>query len=93
MTVDITVPSVGESIKEAVLAEWFKKDGDRVGKDEPVLAIETDKITIEVNAVASGVLKILTPAGETVPIGSVVGRIEAGGRGTGSAGQDREARA
>jgi 2-oxoglutarate dehydrogenase E2 component (dihydrolipoamide succinyltransferase) len=50
MTVEIKVPSVGESVTEATLAEWFKKDGDRVQKDEPLFVIETDKVTLEVVA-------------------------------------------
>jgi 2-oxoglutarate dehydrogenase E2 component (dihydrolipoamide succinyltransferase) len=76
MTLYITIPSVGESVQEAVLAEWFKKDGDRVEKDEPLLVIETDKVTLEVVAEAGGVLKILVKEGETVTIGATVGEIE-----------------
>ncbi|MBW2176496.1 MAG: 2-oxoglutarate dehydrogenase complex dihydrolipoyllysine-residue succinyltransferase [Deltaproteobacteria bacterium] len=75
---EIKIPSVGESIQEAVLAEWFKSDGERVQKDEPLLVIETDKVTLEVVAEADGVLKILIQAGETVAIGAVVGSIEVG---------------
>jgi 2-oxoglutarate dehydrogenase E2 component (dihydrolipoamide succinyltransferase) len=78
MSIEIKVPSVGESVKEAVLAEWFKKDGDAVKKDEPIFVIETDKVTLEVTAEADGVLKILVPAGKTVAIGSVVGSLEPG---------------
>jgi 2-oxoglutarate dehydrogenase E2 component (dihydrolipoamide succinyltransferase) len=78
MAIDIKIPSVGESIQEAVLAEWFKKDGDVVEKDEPLLVIETDKVTLEVVAEASGVLKILIKEGETVAIGAKVGEIETG---------------
>ncbi len=76
MSIEIKVPSVGESVSEAVLAQWFKQDGDRVRKDEPVFLIETDKVTLEVVAESGGVLKILVPEGETVPIGAVVGNIE-----------------
>ncbi len=76
MAIDIKIPSVGESIQEAVLAEWFKKDGDTIQKDEALLVIETDKVTLEVVAEASGVLKILVKEGEAVAIGAVVGRIE-----------------
>jgi len=75
MAIDISIPSVGESVQEAFLAEWLKQDGDRVAKDEPVLVIETDKVTLEVNAAGGGVLTILVPAGGTVRIGEVVGRI------------------
>ena len=79
MAIDIKIPSVGESVQEAVLAEWFKKDGDIVQKDEALLVIETDKVTLEVVAEAGGVLKILIKDGETVAIGAVVGRIETAG--------------
>jgi 2-oxoglutarate dehydrogenase E2 component (dihydrolipoamide succinyltransferase) len=76
MQVEIKVPSVGESVTEAVLAEWFKKDGDPVKKDEPLFVIETDKITLEVVAEATGVLSIKVAEGGTVPVGAVVGTID-----------------
>ena len=76
MTMEIKIPSVGESVQEAVLAEWFKSDGEQVQIDEPLLVIETDKVTLEVVAEAAGVLKIQVQAGETVAIGAVVGLIE-----------------
>ncbi len=79
MTFEIKIPSVGESIQEAFLAEWFKEDGDTVARDDPLLAIETDKVALEVAAETSGILKILIPAGETVRIGAVVGSIEPDG--------------
>jgi len=77
MSLEIKIPSVGESVQEAVLAEWFKQDGDFVRKDEPLFVIETDKVTLEVVAETDGVLKIAVAAGETVAIGAVVGSIEA----------------
>ena len=76
MLVEIKVPSVGESVTEATLAEWFKKDGDTVQKDEPLFVIETDKVTLEVVAETDGVLSIKMQAGETVAIGEVVGTID-----------------
>ncbi|MDM8551718.1 2-oxoglutarate dehydrogenase complex dihydrolipoyllysine-residue succinyltransferase [Desulfobacterales bacterium HSG2] len=76
MEIEITIPSVGESVKEAILAEWYKQDGDRVHKDEPILVIETDKVTLEVEAEADGTLKIIIGEGETVEIGAVVGMID-----------------
>ena len=79
MSIDIKIPSVGESVQEAVLAEWFKKDGDTIQKDEALLVIETDKVTLEVVAEVGGVLKILIQEGETVAIGAVVGQIETEG--------------
>jgi 2-oxoglutarate dehydrogenase E2 component (dihydrolipoamide succinyltransferase) len=75
MSIEIKIPSVGESVQEAVLAEWFKQDGDIVRKDEPLFVIETDKVTLEVVAEMDGVLKILVPAGESVAIGAVVGSL------------------
>jgi 2-oxoglutarate dehydrogenase E2 component (dihydrolipoamide succinyltransferase) len=76
MAIDVIVPTVGESVQEALLAEWFKADGDRVEKDEALFVIETDKVTLEVVAEAAGILRILAGQGETVAIGAVVGRIE-----------------
>ena len=76
MSIEIKIPSVGESVQEAVLAEWFKQDGDTVSKDEPLFVIETDKVTLEVVAEVSGVLTILVQAGETVAIDAVVGSLE-----------------
>jgi len=72
---DIIIPSVGESVQEAVLAEWFKRDGDLVEVDEPLLVIETDKVTLEVVAEVRGIVAITVPEGETVAIGAVVGTI------------------
>ena len=54
MLIEIRVPSVGESVTEAVLAQWYKNDGDMVKKDEPLFVIETDKVTLEVVAEAAG---------------------------------------
>lgn len=72
---DIRIPEVGESVREALLAKWFKKDGEVVQKDDPLCEIETDKITMDVNADASGTLTILTAEGTTVKIGTVIGTI------------------
>ncbi|MFO7708419.1 MAG: 2-oxoglutarate dehydrogenase complex dihydrolipoyllysine-residue succinyltransferase [Desulfobacterales bacterium] len=74
--VEIKVPGVGESITEALLAEWFKNDGDFVRKDEALFALETDKVTLEVLAEASGTLGVTVKAGTTVKVGSVVGTID-----------------
>jgi 2-oxoglutarate dehydrogenase E2 component (dihydrolipoamide succinyltransferase) len=75
MVIEIKIPGVGESVREAVLAQWLKNDGDAVKKDEPILVIETDKVSLEVAAEADGVLHIQVPAGTTVPIGTVVGTL------------------
>ena len=76
MLIEIKVPSVGESVTEALLAQWFKNDGDPVKKDEPLFVIETDKVTLEVVAEADGILTIKVPDGETVAIGAVVGTLD-----------------
>lgn len=76
MAIEIKIPSVGESVTEALLAEWFKQDGDFVQKDEPLFVIETDKVTLEVTAQADGILKIDVVKDTTVAIGAVVGSIE-----------------
>ena len=75
MEIEIKIPHVGESVQEAVLVEWYKKDGDTVQKDDPLFVVETDKVTLEIVAEASGVLKIRVSQGETVAIGTVVGII------------------
>jgi len=72
---EIRIPEVGESVREALLAKWFKKNGELVKKDEPLCEIETDKITMDINADASGVLSIQVAEGTTVAIGTVVGSI------------------
>jgi 2-oxoglutarate dehydrogenase E2 component (dihydrolipoamide succinyltransferase) len=76
MSVEIKLPSVGESITEGTLARWFKKDGDTVRRDEPLLEVETEKATTEIVAPAAGRLRITVQEGQTVSIGAVVGRIE-----------------
>jgi len=76
MQIEVKVPSVGESVQEAVIAEWYKKDGDNVQKDEPLFVIETDKVTLEVEAEAAGVLTVKVSEGETVSIGQVVATID-----------------
>ncbi len=76
MQVELKIPEVGESIQEAVLAQWYKSEGEYVEKDEPVYVIETDKVTLEVPCEAAGILHILVEEGETVPIGKVVGTID-----------------
>ena len=77
MEIEIKIPSVGESVQEAILVQWYKKDGDPVHKDEPIFVVETDKVTLEIVAEASGILKILVFEGETVSIGTKVGTIAA----------------
>ena len=79
MLIEIKIPSVGESVTEALLAQWFKNDGDLVKKDEPLFVIETDKVTLEVVAEADGALAITVAEGEMVAIGAVVGTLDSAG--------------
>ncbi|HEY4745323.1 MAG TPA: biotin/lipoyl-containing protein, partial [Desulfuromonadaceae bacterium] len=73
---EIRVPEVGESVREALLAKWFKKAGERVKKDEALCELETDKITLDINADVGGVLSIAVAEGTTVPVGTVIGTID-----------------
>ena len=76
---EIRVPTLGESVTEATIGKWFKKPGDAVAVDEPLVELETDKVTIEVPAPASGVLgDIAAKDGETVAVGAVLGQIKDG---------------
>ncbi|MBX3570666.1 MAG: E3 binding domain-containing protein, partial [Rhizobiaceae bacterium] len=79
MATEIKVPTLGESVSEATIGKWFKKIGDAVTADEPLLELETDKVTIEVPAPAAGVLSdIAAKEGDTVGVGALLGAIEAG---------------
>ena len=73
---EIKIPEVGESVREALLAKWFKKSGDVVKRDEPLCEIETDKITLDLNADAAGVLTITVSEGTTVAVGATIGMVE-----------------
>jgi 2-oxoglutarate dehydrogenase E2 component (dihydrolipoamide succinyltransferase) len=76
---DIRVPTLGESVTEATIGRWFKQAGDSVTVDEPLVELETDKVTIEVPAPAAGVLsEILVKDGETVAPGALLGQIKEG---------------
>jgi len=80
MTIEIKVPTLGESVTEATVGQWFKKPGDAVEADEPLVELETDKVTVEVPAPAAGVLgNIKVEQGMTVSIGAVLGSIREGG--------------
>ena len=83
MSVEIKIPTVGESISEVTIAEWVKKDGDTVEMDEVIAELESDKATFELTAEQAGTLQIVVEAGETVEVGAVVCKIE--GNGTTSA--------
>lgn len=82
MSIEIKVPAMGESVTEATVARWFKKEGDAVARDEPLLELETDKVTVEVPAPADGAIeKIVVKAGDTVQVGAVLGAIAEGAKG------------
>ncbi|MEX2217307.1 MAG: biotin/lipoyl-containing protein, partial [Phycisphaerales bacterium] len=78
MPTDIVIPAVGESVTSGVISAWRKKDGEWVERDDVLLDLETDKITMEVRALAAGVLKQKAKEGDQVEIGAVVGQIEEG---------------
>ena len=83
MATEIVVPALGESVTEATVAQWLKKPGEAVAVDEPLVELETDKVTLEVNATAAGVLaEIAVAEGENVEVGAILGKI---GEGTGAA--------
>jgi 2-oxoglutarate dehydrogenase E2 component (dihydrolipoamide succinyltransferase) len=76
---EIRVPTLGESVTEATIGRWFKKAGDEVKVDEPLVELETDKVTIEVPAPTAGVLSdIVVKDGETVAVGALLGEIKPG---------------
>ncbi|WP_020085917.1 2-oxoglutarate dehydrogenase complex dihydrolipoyllysine-residue succinyltransferase [Hyphomicrobium zavarzinii] len=80
MTIEIRVPTLGESVAEATVGKWLKKQGDVVKADEPLVELETDKVTVEVPAPAAGLLsEILVSEGATVAIGAVLGALAEGG--------------
>jgi 2-oxoglutarate dehydrogenase E2 component (dihydrolipoamide succinyltransferase) len=82
MATEIRVPTLGESVTEATIGKWFKKPGDAVAADEPLVELETDKVTVEVPAPAAGVLEeIRVKDGETVNVGAILGSIKEGAGG------------
>jgi 2-oxoglutarate dehydrogenase E2 component (dihydrolipoamide succinyltransferase) len=94
MTTEIRVPTLGESVSEATVGTWFKKVGDTVKADEPLLELETDKVTIEVPAPSAGTLsEIVAAAGETVGLGALLGQIANGAAGAVSAAPAAEKKA
>src|SRR5271167_1021023 len=79
MAIEIRVPTLGESISEATVGKWFKKAGEPVRADEPLVELETDKVTLEVNAPGAGVLsEISAETGQTVAIGALLGQLSGG---------------
>ncbi|MDE3116373.1 MAG: 2-oxoglutarate dehydrogenase complex dihydrolipoyllysine-residue succinyltransferase, partial [Pseudomonadota bacterium] len=86
MSIQIKVPVMGESVTEATVARWFKKEGEAVARDEPLCELETDKVTVEVPAPADGALESIdVQEGATVSVGTVLGAIAEGKAGTAAA--------
>ncbi len=75
MATEILLPKIGFSMNEGEITEWLASDGDTVTEGQPLYLLEADKSANEVEAPASGVLKILAPAGETYTVGTVIGAI------------------
>jgi 2-oxoglutarate dehydrogenase E2 component (dihydrolipoamide succinyltransferase) len=83
MSIDIHVPTLGESVSDATIARWIKKAGDSVAADEPIVELETDKVTLEVPSPVAGKLgEIIAAEGETVEVGALLARVEEGAAGT-----------
>src|SRR5205814_589438 len=85
MPTNVDVPNLGESVTEAVLIRWIKKDGELVGKDEAVAELETDKANADLPAPAAGVLRHVKAAGDTVLVGETIGRVDEAPAGAASA--------
>ena len=82
MSIDIHVPTLGESISDATIARWIKKAGEAVAADEPIVELETDKVTLEVPSPVAGKLgEIIAAEGETVEVGALLARVEEGAPG------------
>src|SRR5919204_5261574 len=80
MAIELRVPALGESITQATVGAWLKKEGDAVEADEPVVEVESEKATVALPAPAAGVLRrILKASGTNVAVGEVIGELEAGG--------------
>jgi 2-oxoglutarate dehydrogenase E2 component (dihydrolipoamide succinyltransferase) len=76
VTVPINVPKLGVSMTEGTIVEWLVADGDTVSEGQPIFIIETDKVENEVEAIASGTVRITGEEGETYPVGEAIGAIE-----------------
>ena len=78
MATEIKVPTLGESVTSATVARWMKQEGEAVAADEPLVELETDKVTVEINAPSAGVLtSISAPEGSEVPVGALLGVLDA----------------
>ncbi len=90
MSVEIKVPTVGESISEVILSQWLKQDGDYVEMDENIAELESDKATFELPAEKAGILRIVAQEGDTLEIGALVARIEESGNGKPASGNGQQ---
>jgi len=79
MSLEVKVPAVGESITEVTIAQWLKKDGDRVEMDEVIAELESDKATFELPAEGAGILRIVAQEGDTIEVGAIICRIDDNG--------------
>ena len=80
MSIEVKVPTLGESVSEATVGQWLKKPGDTVAVDEPIASLETDKVAVEVPAPAAGVIgQLMVAEGDTVSVGALLAVIEEGG--------------
>src|SRR5215218_4990419 len=94
MAVEIKVPALGESVTEATVAKWLVKVGDAVAIDQPLCELETDKVTVEVNAsVAGSIADLAVEEGATIQVGAVLCHIEAGAAGATAAAAPKPAAA
>ncbi len=79
MSIQLKVPSLGESVTQATVGNWLKAEGEAVSADEPLVEVESEKATVALPAPASGVLRrVLKKSGETVSVGEVIGELEEG---------------
>lgn len=90
MAVDVVIPELGESVTEAILVEWLKKDGAAVEEDEPIAVIETDKADVELPAPESGILSHSKSDGDTVQVGEAIGQIDPDGTASGEDAESAE---
>ncbi|MDB5714815.1 MAG: biotin/lipoyl-binding protein [Sphingomonadales bacterium] len=76
MSTDIFLPKIGFSMGEGQIQDWFATDGDAVTEGQPLFTLESDKSVTEIESPASGVLRILAATGETIEVGTLIGRID-----------------
>ena len=76
MPIEVLMPQMGQSVAEGTVISWLKREGERIAKDEPLLAINTDKVDVEIPSPGMGILgRLLVAAGQTVPVGTVLAHI------------------